>query len=157
LHSRISALLEDLVKIPDGLQFIVFIPAPQCEQTFSGKCPQAANLESIETLIHLHGLHNLDHTAGQQIEAWLQCIAPTHEFFNKLSDLQPMESGGTPTSLARAVFDVEAGGLFWGTVGNSGWVFAATLDQQPLNSGSAERHLVAAVKAIKGALKKSGG
>ena len=156
MHSRIAALLQDLVKAPNGLQFIVFIPAPQYEHAFSGTRPQAANLESIETLIRLHGLLNLGHTSQQQVEAWQQCIAPARDCFNKLRDLEPLESGGTPTSLTRAVFDVEAGGRFWATVGSYGWVFAATLDQQPLNTGGAEKHLVAAVKAIKGALKRLG-
>jgi hypothetical protein len=154
LHSRIALLLQDIVNAPGGLQFIVFIPDPQYEQAFPGIRPQAANYDSIDTLIRLHGLHNLGHTSQQQVEAWLQCIGPVRDFFNNLRELEPLKPGGAPTSLTRVVLDVEAGGLFWATVGNYGKLFAATMDQQPLNTGVAERHFAGAVKAIRDALKR---
>jgi hypothetical protein len=156
LQSSIERLLQDQVAAPDGLQFIVFIPDSRFEKAFSGAQPQAANHQSIGTLIQLHGLHTLGHTPERQVEIWQRGIGPVRNFFNKLQNLDALEPGGAPSSLTRVVLDVEVGGIFCAAVGNFGWVFAATLDQQPLNTGAAERHFAGAVKKLHAALKRLG-
>jgi hypothetical protein len=148
LPSGIEFLLQSAVDLPDGLQFIVFIPDSRYERAFRNGWPQAANFEAIEALIRLHGLDTLGHTPQRQVEAWQRTVAPVANFFWKLKDLETLEDDAGPSSLTRVVLDVEAGGLFYAAVGGHGWLFAATLDQQPMNSGLAERHFVAAAKSI---------
>jgi hypothetical protein len=156
LQSRIEHLLQNQVKAPGGLQFIVFVPDSRYEKVFSGTQPQAANHQSIDTLIRLHGLHTLGHTSERQVEIWQRGIGPVRNFFNKLRSLEPLEPGGPASSLTRVVLDVEVGGIFCAAIGSYGWVFAATLDQQPLNTGVAERHFAVAVKEIRAALNRLG-
>jgi len=154
LNSRVERLLEDQVMARDGLQFIVFIPDGPYEKKFSDPPPQAANRKSIDALIHLHGLHELGHTSERQVEIWQRCISPVRNFFNKCQTLEQIEPDGSASSLTRLVLDVEVGGMFFAAVGNYGWIFAATLNQQPLNTGAAEKHLASTVKELHSALKQ---
>jgi hypothetical protein len=157
LPSGIGLLLQRTVDLLDGLQFVVFVPDRRLGEAFSDAWPHAANLRAIEALIRLHGLEALGHTAERQVEIWQQSVAPVANFFSKLWSLEPLEADGAPSSLTRVVLDAEVGGLFYGTVGSYGWLFAATLDQQPLNTGLAEQHFAAAVKHIAGALDETKG
>ena len=157
LPSKIESCLQKALVRLEGLQFIVFLPGEGCGASLSGKRPRAANYKSIDVLIHLHGLDRLGHTPQQQVEIWETKIAPVAKFFDELDKAAPIEEDGSPTSLTRAVLDVEVGGLFYATVGSYGWVFAATLDQQPLNTGLSEKHLIAAVKQLETLLNESSG
>ena len=148
MPSGIEFLLQSAVDLPDGLQFIVFIPDSRYERAFRNGWPQAANFDAIEALIRLHGLDTLGHTPRRQVEIWQRTVAPVAHFFWKLKDLEPLEADAGPSSLTRVVLDVEAGGLLYAAVGSHGWLFAATLDQQPMNSGLAEKHFVDAAKSI---------
>jgi hypothetical protein len=157
LPSGIEFLLQSAVDLPDGLQFIVFIPDSRHERAFRKGWPQAANFDAIEALIRLHGLDILGHTPQRQVEIWQRTVAPVANFFWKLKDLEPVEAEAGPSSLTRAVLDGEVGGLLYAAVGSHGWLFAATLDQQPMNSGMAEKHFVAAAKSILDEMEESHG
>lgn len=148
MPSGIESLLQSTVGRRNGLQFIAFIPDSHLESAFPGARPQAANWENLRALIRLHGLDALGHTAEQQVETWLRSVGPIAGFFNKLKRLEPLEADGVSSALTRVVLDVETGGLFYAPVGSYGWVFAATLDQQTMNSGEAEKHLVNTVKHL---------
>jgi hypothetical protein len=148
LPSGIEFHLQSTVDLPDGPQFIVFIPDSRYEGAFRNGWPQAANFKAIEALIRLHGLDTLGHTPQRQVELWQRIVAPVANFFWKLKDLEPLEADGAPSTLTRAVLDGEVGGLLYAAVGSHGWLFAATLDQQPMNSGLAEKHFAAAAKGI---------
>lgn len=52
-------------------------------------------------------------------------------------------------SISRLVLDVEVGGLLYAAVEGRGWVFAATLNQQAMNKGNAEKHLVDIVDMVR--------
>jgi hypothetical protein len=157
LPSKIELLLQRMVELPEGLQFIVFLPGGRCDAALSGTKPRAVNYQSIDVLIRLHGLDGLGHTPRRQVEIWETRIAPVAKFFSELGKAEPFEADGSPSSLTRVILDVEVGGLFYATVGGHGWVFAATLDQQPLNSGLAEKRLIATVKSLENLLNKSSG
>ena len=157
LFSKIELLLQELLKRLNGLQFIVFLPGGDCDASFSGRRPRAANIKSIDILIGLHGLDRLGHTWEQQVTIWETKIAPVASFFDELDKAGPLDADGTRPSLTRVVLDVEVGGLFYATVGGYGRLFAATLDQQPLNTGLAEKHLIAAVKELENLLSKTNG
>ena len=157
MPSGIEYLLQSAVDFPDGLQFIVFIPDGRHEKVFRRGWPQAANLKAIEALIRLHGLDAVGHTPQRQVEIWQRTVTPVSEFFWKLRSMESLEDDGAPTALTRVVLDVEVGGLLYATVGSHGWLFAATLDQQPMNSGWAEKHFVATAKSILNAMDKSHG
>ena len=105
----------------------------------------------------MHGLDTLGHTPQRQAEIWQRTVAPVANFFWKLKDVEPLEDDAGPSSLTRVVLDVEAGGLFYGAVGGHGWLFAATLDQQPMNSGLAEKHFVPTAKSMLDAMDESNG
>jgi hypothetical protein len=152
LRSGVLSHLQRTVDHRNGLQFIAFIPDSHLETAFPGAWPQTANLRNIEALIRLHGLDFLEHTAERQVEIWRRSVAPIANFFNKLKNPELPEADGASSSLTRIVLDVETGGLFYAPVGSHGWVFGATLDQQPMNSGQAEKHFVAAVKHLHGEL-----
>jgi hypothetical protein len=152
LFSKIELLLQGMLERPGGLQYIVFLPGDGYDASMLGRRPRAANSKSIDILIRLHGLDRLGHTWEQQVTIWETKIAPVANFFDELDKAGPLEADGTRPSLARVVLDVEVGGLFYATVGSYGWVFAATLDQQPLNTGLAERHLIATVKELESLL-----
>jgi hypothetical protein len=136
-----------MVKLPDGLQFIVFLPVCSASAPVTA-APRAANYTSIDVLIRLHGLDRLGNTAQRQVEIWESKISPIAKCFAELDKAGPTEPDGRPSSLTRLVLDVEVGGIFYATVGNHGCVFAATLDQQPLNSGLAEKYLITAVNRL---------
>ncbi len=157
MPSGIEPLLQRTVVLPDGLQFIVFIPDSRYQKAFPGGRPQAANLDAIEALIRLHGLDTLGHTPQRQVQLWQRTVEPVGNFFWKLRSLEPLETDGAPTSLTRAVLDVETGGLLYAAVGSYGWLFGATLDQQPMNSGMAEKHFATTAKNILNAMDESNG
>ncbi len=147
MPSGIEFLLQSAVDLPDGLQFIVFIPDSRYERSFRNGWPQAANFDAIEALIRLEDWIP-GHTSAAASGDWQRTVAPVANFFWKLKDLEPLEADAGPTSLTRVVLDVEAGGLLYAAVGGHGWLFAATLDQQPMNSGFAEKHFVATAKSL---------
>ena len=120
--------------------------------------PRPPIFEAIEALIRLHGLDALGHTPQRQVEIWQRTVTPVANFFWKLKKHGVRwRMTLAPPPLTRVVLDVEAGGLFYAAVGSHGWLFAATLDQQPMNSGLAEKHFVATAKSILNAMDESHG
>jgi hypothetical protein len=136
----------------DGLQFIVFLPkGPVGALGSASASARAANFEAIKKLIHLHGLDVLRsgaHTAEEQVRLWEDRLQPVQEFFEKVQRESPPGPEGSLASLTRLVLDIEVGGLLYATVGDYGWVYAATFDQQPLNTGEAESHLIRVVDGL---------
>lgn len=111
LLSRIESLLQEMVKLPDGLQFIVFLPVCSASAPVTA-APRAANYTSIDVLIRLHGLDRLGNTAQRQVEIWELKISPIAKCFAELDKAGPTEPDGRPSSLTRLVLNVEVGEFF---------------------------------------------
>jgi len=85
-------------------------------------------------------------TAKAQREWWDAAINSVRESFQHIKKIiQTPKDEVTPT---RLVFDVEMGGLLCALADENGWVFAATLSQEAMNDGYAERGLVKLVQEL---------
>ncbi len=154
MPSEIQGHLQSAVDNSDGLHFIILIPSGAYQEAFPAGRPQAANRQAIDALIRLQGLDALGHTWQRQLELWRDMAASVSHFFERCRRIQPLEADGAPSTLNRAVIDVEIGGLFYAAIVGFGGVFAATLDQQRVTSGVAEKRFVMAASRIERALNK---
>jgi hypothetical protein len=137
LKNKIQQILDKIIGDYSTLQYIVFIPMASPNTNMA-----AYNEGEIKKMIDLHGLDRVGHRPQSQIKLWNERIAAVARFYEALGGAEAVKAEGISLSPTRLVLDVEVGGLFYTTVGSYGWLFAATLDQQPLNSGLAEQHLI---------------
>jgi hypothetical protein len=124
----------------DGLHFAVFRPnvpgAPANKPVF--------NEPALQTVLQLYGWES--RTVEEQVEVWGQCTDAVRRSFQELADAAQNEKA--KRRLRRLVMDVEVGGLLYAAVEDYGWVFAATLSQQSMNTGRAEWQLVEMVREL---------
>ena len=137
MQNKVQRILDKIIGDYNTLQYIVFMPAASLNAILI-----AHNEGEIEKMIDLHGLDRIGHRPQSQIRLWNERIAAVARLYEALGSAEAVRSEGISLSPTRLILDVEVGGLFYITVGSYGWLFAATLDQQPLNTGLAEQHLI---------------
>jgi hypothetical protein len=133
----------------EGLHFAVFLPrAPDLPGN-----PQAVNQAALETMIRVHGWGDR-HTVEEQVRLWKERIPEIGQSFRALDSAAQAEQ--PERRLTRLVVDVEVGGVLYAAIEDHGWVFAATLSQQAMNNGRAERQLVEIIHRLGDWLRGSG-
>jgi len=149
-NAAIMSILKKNVDQPNGLHWVLLRPAGPAGA--AAEPMQAANDPAINELLAEYGM---DHFADVQTQRWLNLtpeVQKTFEALTRIAATDAEQSGLRPT---RLVLDVEMGGFLYATVGNHGILFAATLDQQTMNDGSAERMLVKIVSELNAELDKA--
>jgi hypothetical protein len=145
----IDEILANILRRADGvecLHFAVFLRNPPDGLP----SPQGANMPALETMIGLYEWGGRN-AAAEQIGLWKERIAETAQSFQELDRAARGEAraGERDRRLTRLVLDIEVGGILCAAVEDHGWVFAATLSQQSMNSGRAERQLVEIAREVR--------
>jgi hypothetical protein len=139
--SRIDRVLQDVVDdAPSyGLDYAVYLPAGVFDGAFS---PQSLKHKARGRFLKEKlGRYGFVHTPDEQLNCWDQLIEELHKSLQIVSGLST-DAGTRGMTATRLVLDVEMGGLLYAVVRGGGWLFAATLDQQSMNDGRAEKSLI---------------
>jgi hypothetical protein len=135
----------------EGLHFAAFLsPRPDGSPEEPAENRQAVNEEALWTMLKLH---NLGHGVKDQVGLWNKLIPEVHRSFLAVQKGVSSRADGNPRSLKRLVLDVEVGGVMYAPIEDRGWVFAATLNQQTMNDGSAEQNLLEIVVKLSNILR----
>jgi hypothetical protein len=161
--SRIKAILKSIVSQPEGLHFAMFLPiGPGGVAEISDNNPWEVNRDGLITTLRIYGLGHsskgksgggalsaadLELAADNQVELWKQGIAEIEKSFRQV-EKAARERTKRPVSLSRLVLDVEVGGVLYAALEGNGWIFAATLNQQSMNEGGAEKQLAEIVEKV---------
>lgn len=148
-YPDVAACLRD--HVGDGLDYAVYLSKRGRHATTVLEV-QDADLKAISnTLRDSLARLGLPHNDAHQVDLWRQVLPKIYHSFQEVQRLQvrnPLPDDKPPLRLERLVLDVEVGGLLLAVVGDQGWIFAATLDQQAMNDGSAERALAELVEDV---------
>ena len=130
----------------ESLHFAVVLPSGMGGlPTIPEIVPHVVNESTLATML---SLHNLRHGVSDQVLLWRKLVPDVHRSFLALESSTPVRPDRKPRRLQRLVLDVEVGGILYAPIGDCGWVFAATLNQQAMNDGSAEQDLIRMVNKL---------
>ncbi len=154
---RVLAVLREVVNRSNRLDYAVFLPRDRA----SGKdwqTPPPRNSwvcvarHTLEGVLHRYGLN---HARDEQLDSWNAVLPEVHESFWQLEAARRESAKAGPSRATRLVLDIDMGGLLYAAVGEHGWVFAATLHQQAMNNGRAERELTEIVHRLGAILERT--
>jgi hypothetical protein len=139
LDKKVREMLQAAVDRGEYIQLMVFYPKePRNSVSSLVDGIDAVNVRAIKLLQHDFGYSASDDMESQQISSWMSLVSAVGNSFQSLDKGSALKGINNMLRANRLVLDIEVGGFIFGVVGTEGWLFAATLNQQAMNSGEAE-------------------
>jgi hypothetical protein len=153
LAPKVKDVLQRVVDRSDGLDYAVFLARDPQDEKAPPRLPQREECGVNRALQSVLDRYGLGHKPEEQLAAWDGVLPRIHASFLALEVSRKASAQGGPVRATCLVLDIDMGGLLYAAVGELGWVFAATLHQEAMNNGRAERELVEIVRDITQLLK----
>jgi hypothetical protein len=139
LNQKLQETLQAAVDGGEYIQLMVFyFKEPENSVSSLVDGIDAINVRAIKLLQHDFGYPASDDMESKQVSAWMSLVSAVGNSFQSLDKGSALKGMDNMLRASRLVLDIEVGGFIFGAVGAEGWLFAATLNQQAMNSGEAE-------------------